>query len=172
MEEFSNRKRKPTPRYQVGDKVWLSTKNIRTQRPSRKLDHKQVGPYTILERIGNTAYKLDLPQSMKIHPVFHSNLLRLDPDNALPSQHIPPPPPIIIDGEEEWEVEQILDSRIHRKVLQYKAMWKDHPLDDTWYPASDFANAPEVVQSFHRRYPDKPSLKATRSGDRSTRRGG
>jgi hypothetical protein len=47
---------------------------------------------------------------MKIHPVFHSNLLRLDPNDALPSQHIPPPPPIIVDGEEEWEVERILDS--------------------------------------------------------------
>jgi hypothetical protein len=49
---------------------------------------------------------------MKIHPVFHSNLLRLDTNDALPSQHIPPMPPIIVNGEEEWEVERILDSRI------------------------------------------------------------
>ena len=145
MEEFANRRRQPPPRYRVGDKVWLSTRNIRTQRPSKKLDHKQIGPFTILDRIGTTSYKLDLPPSMKIHPIFHSNLLRLDPNDALPSQHIPPPLPIIVDGEEEWEVERILDSRLYYGKLQYKAQWKDHPLDNTWYPTSDFVNAPEIT---------------------------
>ena len=93
---------------------------------------------------------------MKIHPVFHSNLLRLDPNDALPSQHTPPSPPIIVDGEEEWEVERILDSQLHYRKLQYKAQWKDHPPDNTWYPASDFVNAPEITQAFHRQYPQKP----------------
>ena len=145
MEEFANRKRQPPPRYRVGDKVWLSTRNIRTQRPSRKLDHKQIGPFTILKRIGTTSYKLDLPQSMKIHPVFHSNLLRLDPNDALPSQHTLLSPPIIVDGAEEWEVERILDSRIRYRKLQYKAQWKDHPPDNTWYPASNFVNALKIT---------------------------
>jgi hypothetical protein len=93
---------------------------------------------------------------MRIHPVFHSNLLRLDLNNALPTQHIPLPPPIVIDGENEWEVEQILDSRIRYRKLQYKAQWKNHPLDDTWYPATDFTNAPEITQAFHHKYPMKP----------------
>jgi len=174
MEDFANRKRKQPPRYRVGDRVWLSTKNIRTQRPSKKLDYKHIGPFTILQRIGTTSYKLNLPQSMRIHPVFHSNLLRLDPNDALPFQHIPPPPPIIVDGEEEWEVERIVDSRLHYRKLQYKAVWKDHPPDDTWYPASDFANAPELCQAFHQQYPHKPRLqdaRPPRSGDRPTRGG-
>jgi len=156
MEEFANRKRKPPPRYRVGDKVWLSTKNIHTQRPSKKLDHKHIGPFTILEQIGTTSYRLDLPQSMRIHPVFHSNLLRLDPNDPLPSQQTSPLPPIVIDGEDEWEVEAIADSRLYYRKLQYKAVWKDHPPDNTWYPATDFAHAPEIVQAFHRRYPQKP----------------
>lgn len=85
---------------------------------------------------------------MKIHPVFHSNLVRFDPDNALPDQHIQPPLPIIIDGEEEWEVERIIDSRLHRQQLQYREQWKDHPPDSTWYPVSDFLHAPELWLDF------------------------
>jgi hypothetical protein len=67
-------------------------------------------------------------------------------------------PPIIVDGEEEWEVERIIDSRLHYRKLQYKAVWKNHPPDDTWYPASNFDNAPEIRQAFHRQYPQKPRL--------------
>ena len=160
MEESANRHRKPPPRYQVGDKVWLSTRNIQTQRPSRKLDYKQVGPFKILERIGATSYKLELPSSMKIHPVFHSHLLRLDPDNALEGQHKEPTPPIIVDGEEEWEVEQIMDSKLRYRKLYYKVKWKDHPTDNEWYPASNFEHAPEAVQAFHRRYPKKPTIES------------
>ena len=93
---------------------------------------------------------------MRIHPVFHSNLLRLNPNDPLPSQQTPPLPPIVIDGEDEWEVEAIADSRLYYRKLQYKAVWKDHPPDNTWYPAIDFAHAPKIVQAFHRRYPQKP----------------
>jgi hypothetical protein len=156
MEHFANQNRKPAPRYKIGDQVWLSTRNIRTQRPSKKLDHKQVGPYKILERIGQVAYRLELPPSMKIHPVFHSNLLRLNSNDALQGQHQEPPPPIIIADELEWEVEEILDSKLLRKKLFYMAAWKNHPLDNTWYPAANFNNAPELTQAFHRKYPQKP----------------
>ena len=111
MEEQANRHRTPAPRYEVGDKVWLSTANIRTQRPSKKLDHKQIGPYEILRKLGPTSYGLKVPKGMRIHPVFHSSLLRLDPNDPLPNQVIPPPPPVEIEGEQEWEVQEILDSR-------------------------------------------------------------
>src|SRR5437667_3934318 len=61
--------------YKVGDKVWLLSSNIHTQRPSKKLDWKRLGPYPILERIGTHAYRLHLPPSLRIHPVFHISLL-------------------------------------------------------------------------------------------------
>jgi hypothetical protein len=93
---------------------------------------------------------------MKIHPVFHSNLLRLDPNNALQGQYIKPPLPIVINGEDEWEVECILDSKLLRKKLYYRVQWKDHPMDLEWYSVENFANAPEVTQTFHRQYPKKP----------------
>ena len=61
--------------YQVGDKVWLLSQNIHTERPNKKLDWKRFGPYPIIERIGTQAYKLQIPPSMKFHPVFHISLL-------------------------------------------------------------------------------------------------
>jgi hypothetical protein len=87
--------------------------------PSNKLDYNLIGPYTILDWIGSKAYKLDLPSSIRIHPVFHISLLELaQPRNEPIPGHIqPPPPPIIIDDEEEWEVEEIIDSHYHRKQL-------------------------------------------------------
>src|SRR5438046_230813 len=66
---FYDRKPKPIE-LAVGDKVLLLSPSIRTQRPSKKLDWKRLGPYSITERTGLQAYRLALPSSMKIHPVF------------------------------------------------------------------------------------------------------
>ncbi len=96
--------------FQVGQKVWLSTANIRTDRPSKKLDHKWIGPFTILEAKGS-AYKLDLPATIKIYNVFHASLLTLDPNDPLPGQEFEEPPPVVVDNEQEWEVEDIINVR-------------------------------------------------------------
>ena len=82
-----------------------------------------IGPFKVLQKVGYNAYKLELPPSMKIHNVFHSSLLWLAPDDPLPGQQIPEPPPIVIDGQDEWEVDKILDSRRHYQKLQYKVKW-------------------------------------------------
>lgn len=65
----ANRNRKDAS-YQIGDNVWLSTKNLQTERESKKLDHKMIGPFRVTELIGY-ACRLALPTSMKIHNVFH-----------------------------------------------------------------------------------------------------
>ena len=169
MEEQANQHRTPAPRYQVGDKVWLSTANIRTQRPSKKLDHKQIGPYEIVRKVGPTSYELRLPGNLRIHPVFHSSLLRLDPDDPLPSQVIPPPPPIEVEGEPEWEVQEILDSRWYYGRLQYRVQWIGHEPDPEWYNADGFQNASDLTAAYHERYPDRPKLQEQRRR-RQTRR--
>ena len=82
-----------TPQYKVGDKVWLESDNVQTGRPTRKLDHKRLGPYPIIEVLSNNAYKLKLPKTMKIHPVF--NVVKLCTyEPPTPSNPITPPPPI------------------------------------------------------------------------------
>jgi hypothetical protein len=59
-----------------------------------------------------------------------------------------------VDGEEEWEVEEILDSRMYRRRLQYLVKWTGHDLPH-WRPAEDM-NELEAVDRFHEDYPDKP----------------
>ncbi len=86
--------------YTMGDKVWLSTRNITTDRPSKKIDHKMLGPFEVIGNKG-VSMELQFPQSMKIHNVFHPNLLRKASTDPLTNQVNKPPPPIIINNEEE-----------------------------------------------------------------------
>ena len=113
-----------------------------------------------MAKIGSNAYKLDLPTSMRIHNTFHISLLELYEDNKFPSQIQEPPPPIQIEGEDEYELNEIIDSRFHYNKLQYRAKWKGYSPehDKIWYPAENFNNASLSVRKFHQRYPDKPGL--------------
>src|SRR5690348_7992640 len=65
-----------------GDRVYLLRKNIATKRPSSKLDHKKLGPFKIAKVKGKTNYKLALPKTINIHPVFYILLLELVPPRA------------------------------------------------------------------------------------------
>ena len=91
---------------------------------------------------------------MKVHDVFHVRLLELAASDAFLGQHIPPPPPVEVDGEEEWEVTEILDSRMFRRRLQYLVKWTGFD-DPTWEPAST-VDGLHAIDSFHHRYPAKP----------------
>jgi hypothetical protein len=158
--EQANWHRHPDPVLRAGDQVWLKRKNVKTTRPSNKLDYKLLGPYTILARVGSRAYKLDLPSNVNIHPVFHISLLEpSQPTSTTIPGHIQPPPlPIILDDEEEWEVEEIVDSRRRWGKIQYRVKWTGfHDPDTTWYPTENFQNSPNAVTQFHRRYPNKPA---------------
>jgi hypothetical protein len=157
QERFADRKRTPAPAYRVGDWVYLSTKHLQTKRPSKKLDHVTEGPFQIKKHLGPDSYALDLPTSMRIDNSFHTRFLRPTDNNPLPGQRSIPSPPVIIEDHEEYEVDDILDSRITRRgKLQYKAKWVGYPTDNTWYPAENFVNAPDIIQDFHKRYPHKP----------------
>src|SRR5271170_7205419 len=94
--------------FSVGDKVWLSSANISTQRLSKKLDWKRLGPFTITEQISTQAYRLQLLASMKIHSMFHVSLLKPYHPFTIPDRSQPPPQPIIMKSESEYEMEEIL----------------------------------------------------------------
>lgn len=139
----------------VGDSVWLSLKAYRTSRPSKKLDSQMAGPFRILERVGHS-YRLELPKSMKIHPIFSPDKLRRAADDPLPGQRIEPPEPVIINGEREWEVEKILASRLNKQQLQYRVKWVGYDEDNTWYPARNFKGSPHRLRDYHTAYPSHP----------------
>ena len=110
--------------FKVGDKVWVTTRHWQTDRPSKKLANQMEGPYEILEQVGHS-FKLKLLDSMKVHPVFHAEKLRKDPNNPLPGQANPEPPPLELeDGETEYEVQEVLAARLVRGKLRYRIRWK------------------------------------------------
>ena len=177
---YYDKKTRPIANLEVGSEVYLNTKNIQTERKSKKLDHKRIGPFKIIQKVGTHAFKLDLPESMKIHPVFNAALLTPKEIKGLEdieNRKIEPAPPVIVNGFEEYEVDEILDSRIKRNRLQYKIKWKNYPdpSEDTWEDKTNVENSPMLVQQFHNKYPNKPSLASLvqqpKSPTRSYKRG-
>jgi hypothetical protein len=123
QQEYADRRRLPAPAYRPRDTVWLNARNIRTNRPSRKLDNKRYGPFHIVKEVGKYAYQLELPPTMDTHPMFHVSLLEPVRNDPLPGQGMPAPEPIIVEGEPEYEVEEVLDSHTFRRQLQYLIKW-------------------------------------------------
>ena len=158
QETYKNRHRIPAPNYKIGDLVYLSTRNLRTQRPSQKLDWKHIGPYPIEEVISPYAYKLTLPTTARIHPVFHTSLLSLSANDPYKDQVQEPPPPVEIEDKEEFEVEDIVDSLIKRKKLYYKVKWVGYD-DPTTEPYEFVNHLTNLLKKFHRLYPTKPKPK-------------
>jgi hypothetical protein len=151
----ANKHRRPVD-FKVGDKVWVTTRHWHIDRPSRKLANQMEGPYEILEQVGHS-FKLKLPDSMKIHPVFHAEKLRRDPNNPLPGQANPEPPPLELeDGETEYEVQEVLAVKLVRGKLRYRIQWKGWDPDPEWYPASSLSNSPIVLRDFHKSNPNRP----------------
>jgi len=160
QKEYYDLHRKPHPNLQSGDMVWLLPRNIKTTRLLKKLDYKKIGQIKILAKIGTSAYILALPPSMAIHNTFHISLLEPYQDSRFPSQIKEPLSPIQIEGEDEYKLDGIIDSRLHYNKLHYRAKWKGYSPehDKVWYPAENFNNAEHTVQRFHRRYPRKPGV--------------
>jgi hypothetical protein len=153
-------RRKKIPPFSVGDEVWLDARNIRTKRTSKKLDHKRLGPFPIIEKVSSHAFRLGLTPSMsKLHNVFHVSLLEPTNKSSIPNRRQDPPPPVEIAGEDEYEVDRIVNSERRRGRVVYLVQWKgyeDRPDFQTWETPDNLANAPLVVEAFHRAYPDKP----------------
>ncbi|MBW0486173.1 hypothetical protein O181_025888 [Austropuccinia psidii MF-1] len=133
--------------------VWLSSKNIKSTRPTKKLSERWLGSFPILKRISTHAYHLKIPSQWKsIHPVFHIPLLKPVKTSTIPNWDQEPPPPIIMEEEEEWEVSQILQSKFKRRRLWYLVEWKGFSQDperSTWEPAQNLKICPELVKDFH-----------------------
>jgi hypothetical protein len=110
QEEGANRGCVPAPNIQVGSKVWLDPQNVRTTRPTRKLDWKCLGPFPVKKTVSPYAYELDQPASIRIHRVQPISLLDPVVNDPLEGQVVPPPPSVKVDGEEEYQVSSVEES--------------------------------------------------------------
>ncbi|CAJ0940100.1 unnamed protein product [Ranitomeya imitator] len=153
-QRFANRRRCVGPRLRVGDLVWLSSRYIPMKVSSPKFKPRFIGPYRISEVLNPVSFHLTLPDSFSIHNVFHRSLLRRYVAPVVPS--VDPPAQVLVEGELEYIVEKIWDSRVSRRKLQYLVKWKGYGQEDnSWVFASD-VHAADLVCAFHMAHPGRP----------------
>lgn len=150
--EYYDAKHKPQT-YEKGDWVMLNGKNISTNRYSKKLDWKWLGPFKVLEPVGKQAYKLQLDKSFgRMHATFHISLLELNKTRR--GEKRKEPQPIELDGVEYWFVDEILDTRVRYNKRQYLVHWKDtSPAIDSWEPDENLQEL-DAFRNFLKEYPE------------------
>ena len=144
----------PASQYKVGEWVWLKAKYLTLPYALAKLAPKHHGPFQITKEISPVAYQLTLPRAWMIHNVFHSSLLTPYKETRKHGAQFQCPPLELIDNEEEYKVEQIINHWHFGKCcqLQYLIQWKGYSaVDDTWEPA-DQVNTDALVKSYHTKY--------------------
>ena len=136
----------------TGDKVWLEARNLKRNIINPKFTTKREGPFKITKVLSSLSYQLEILKSWKIHPVFHTSLLTPCRENDIHGPNYPKPPPDLINGEEEYEVEQILKYQGCPKYHQYLVRWKGYAADeDLWQNKANLGNASELLQEYKRR---------------------
>src|ERR1700712_1769318 len=165
MEKSWNARNRPAKDYKPGDKVMLDARNIRSTRPSNKLDDKWYGPFEVIEKVGALAYRLDIPRNWSgIHNVFNESLLKPfnPPTDDLRKDLHPRPPPDVVQEQLEWEVDQLLDVRKYRNRWEYFVSWKGYPRSEaTWEPLKNLIpGTTEFIQEFALANPTLPRLNA------------
>lgn len=159
QQDNANRSRRPAERFQVGDEVWLSLRNVKTNRRCRKLDWVHA-KYKVVAVPTPLTVTLDVPRG--IHPTFHVELVERAASDPLPSQRVTDSRPgpvweLSQDGvpHEEFEVEAILAARNargrgHRRDVLVKWKGYDSP---TWEPLENMEDT-AALDAFEREWGD------------------
>ncbi|XP_073363301.1 uncharacterized protein [Aegilops tauschii subsp. strangulata] len=109
-------------------------------RGALKLQNKFYGPFLVIQKVGNSAYKLQLPSSVQIHPVFHVSQLKLHVgDKSIPDPNLPP---VNVDGTVKTGPAEVLQvrqvPRHNAPVVQWLIKWINLPVEDATWEDADF----------------------------------
>lgn len=152
--KYYNKKHREPPIFQVGDLVYLSDQHLGGYTSNHgKLDLRKSGPYRVLARVGNLNYRLQLPETMRIHPVFHVSHLTLQKTFEDVSRAQQPVPPLIRENNVlQTPPEKILDHRVEGNQKRYLVHFKDTPQsEDTWMIFRDIPYAHNLVRNYNAR---------------------
>jgi len=142
--------------YKIESKMFLNEWNIITAKLFKKLNDKMLNFFQITDFV-DFFYKLKLSNTMHIHDVFYSKLLHLVINDSLSDQKNEFSRSIVINDEDEWKINDILNFQWYWRWLQYWIKWKSYDNDLNWYNADDdeFMNAQEMIDDFHIKYSRK-----------------
>ena len=133
MKRYAERSRKEMEKWKKGDRVLLSIKDlVFKERLVRKLMERYIGPYVIEEVVSTNMVKLQLPSSMRIHPVVNVSQIVWYKEQVR-GQKKEEGKPVKVEGVEEWKVEKVLNKKKMREVEKYLVRWKGFTAEgDTW----------------------------------------
>ena len=155
IKKYVDRKKGDVNEYKVEDLVMLSTKDLKYQmvrRRTEKLTERFVGPYRIKKIVLSNTVELELPSTIKIHLVVNVSRIRRYV-RQIEGQRKEQPAPVVIEGEEEWEVERILNKQQIRGKDKYLVRWKGFTAEsDTWEGEENLENAKEAIEEYEREY--------------------
>ena len=138
--------------YQEGDQVWIEGTNLKTLYPTAKLGPKCYGPFKFLKQMSLAVYWVEIPKHWKIHNVFHANLITLYKETELHGPNYTQPPPDLVDGEEEYEVEKIIDMKQMGRWCKtyYLVKWKGYPTSDNSWEPQENIHTEELIREFQK----------------------
>jgi Chromo (CHRromatin Organisation MOdifier) domain len=149
---IANRKQSKFTPFEKNQKVWLDTRNSKMSH-HKKITPKREGPFEIDEVLGPVTYRLKLPESWKIHNVFHATLLQPYIENEVYGNNYPRPLPELLEGEEVYKVETILRHQRRGRGYQYYVKWKSCPITKaTWEHASAFSTDGDMLKEYQDRH--------------------
>ncbi len=141
----TNKKRSEGPALEKGGMVYLLRRNIKTKRPSDKLDHTKLGPFKIRDKLGPVTYRLELPKKMRIHPVFHVSLLEPAPKGLKKQENVE------LDEDTQTpnrEPETAVGHKFINNVPYYLIHWKNtESAEDTWEPQGLLTQ--QIIADYH-----------------------
>ena len=135
--------------FKKGQKVWLDGRNLHIPYPTRKLAPKREGPFKVKTVLSPLTYRLDLPRHWRIHDVFHASLLSPYHENEQHGPNYSKPPPDLVEGNEEHEIEAIVNHKMRRGRMHYLVKWKGFPSSENeWMTPAQLRHSANLLQEY------------------------